>query len=60
MHIMQIFTNKIQASPDIAPFTIGLAGEGQLFQLYDDWEVIETKSYIFEDEHPEVEKHFHA
>ena len=57
---MQIFTNKIPASPDIEPFVKGLANEGELFDLYADWEIIETKSYIFEDEHPRVEKHFHA
>lgn len=60
IHIIQIFTNKIPASPDIAPFVKGLANEGELFGLYNDWEIIETKSYIFEDEHPGVEKHFHA
>ncbi len=60
IHIMQIFTNKIPASPDIEPFVKGLANEGELFALYADWEIVETKSYIFEDEHPGVEKHFHA
>lgn len=60
MHIIQIFTNKIPTSLDIAPFIKGLADEGELFKLYNDWEIIETKSYIFEDEHPGVEKHFHA
>ncbi|WDP92180.1 MAG: methyltransferase domain-containing protein [Desulfobacter sp.] len=60
IHIMQIFTNRIPASPDIEPFVKGLANEGELFKLYEDWEIIETKSYIFEDEHPGVETHFHA
>jgi tellurite methyltransferase len=60
IHIMQIFTNKIPASPDIAPFIKGLAEEGELFELYDDWKKLETKSYVFEDEHPGVDKHFHA
>ncbi len=60
MHIMQIFTNKVPASPDIAPFVKGLADEGELFELYSDWKIVETKSYIFEDEHPGVQKHLHA
>ena len=60
VHIMQIFTNTIPASPDIAPFVKGLADEGELFELYDDWKIIETKSYVFEDEHPGVKKHLHA
>jgi len=60
IHIMQIFTNKIPASPDIAPFVKGLADDDELFGLYNDWNIIETKSYVFEDEHPGVEKHSHA
>lgn len=60
IHIMQIFTNKVPASPDIAPFVKGMADEGELFELYTDWEIIETRSHIFEDEHPGVKKHFHA
>ena len=60
MHIMQIFTNKVPASPDIAPFVRGLADEGELFELYGDWRILETKSHVFEDEHPGTEKHLHA
>ena len=60
IHIMQIFTNKIPASPDISPFVKGLAEEGELFEMYIDWKILETRSYTFEDEHPGVEKHFHA
>ena len=51
---MQIFTNKVPASPDIAPFVKGLADEGELFELYSDWRILEAKSYVFEDEHPGV------
>ena len=36
VHIMQIFTNTMPASPDIASFAIGLAEKGKLFALYDD------------------------
>ena len=60
IHIMQIFTNKVPAAPDIAPLAIGLANEGELFDLYRDWRILETKAYVFEDEHPGVDKHFHA
>ena len=60
VHIMQIFTNIITASPDIAPFLKGLADEGELFELYHDWRILDAKSYVFEDKHPGVEKHFHA
>lgn len=60
IHIIQIFTNKLPASPDIAPFAIGLADENELAEIYSDWETLEFKSYVFEDEHPGAPKHFHA
>lgn len=60
IHIMQIFTDKVPASEDIVPFAIGLAKDGEIKELYDDWEVLQYKSYVFEDEHPNVPKHLHA
>jgi tellurite methyltransferase len=62
LHILQIFTNKVPASPDIAPYVKGLADEGELESMYQDhnWEIVESKAYIFDDEHPGVEKHVHA
>lgn len=60
IHIMQIFTDTVPASPDIAGFAIGLAGDGEIRELYADWEILQFKSYTFEDEHPGVPKHVHA
>ena len=60
IHIMQIFTNKVPASADIAPFAIGLADEGELRNIYTDWEILQFQAYVFEDEHPNVPKHIHA
>ena len=60
IHIIQIFTNSIPASPDIAPFAIGLADDKELEILYNDWDVLEFKSYTFEDEHPGGPKHLQA
>lgn len=59
-HIMQIFTNIVPASIEIAEFAIGLADDGELKEIYKDWEIIDFKSYVFEDEHPGVGKHMHA
>ena len=59
-NIMQIFTNKVPASPDIASFAVGLANEEELFSLYKGWEVLKTIAHVFDDEHPGVEKHKHA
>lgn len=60
IHIIQIFTDAVPASEDIAPFAIGLAQDGELKELYTDWEILQFKSYVFEDEHPDVPKHLHA
>lgn len=60
IHIMQIFTDSVPASEEIAPFAIGLAKDGELKELYTDWEILQFKSYVFEDEHPNVPKHLHA
>lgn len=60
IHIIQIFTDTVPASEDIAPFAVGLAKDGELKELYADWEILQFKSYVFEDEHPDVPKHLHA
>ncbi len=60
IHIIQLFTNVLPASPDIAQFAIGLADDGEIQDLYSDWNILQFKSYTFEDEHPGVPKHFHA
>ncbi len=60
IHIMQIFTDTVPASKDIAPFAIGLGKDNEIKELYNDWEILQFKSYTFEDEHPGVPKHLHA
>lgn len=60
IHIIQIFTDAVPASEDIAPFAIGLAKDKEIKELYTDWEILQFKSYVFEDEHPNVPKHLHA
>lgn len=60
IHIIQIFTDVVPASKDIAAFAIGLAKDEEIKELYDDWEILQFKSYVFEDEHPNVPKHLHA
>lgn len=60
IHIIQIFTDEVPPSADIAPFAVGLAKDGEIRELYKDWEILQFKSYVFEDEHPGVPKHLHA
>ena len=60
IHIIQLFTDVVPASADIAPFAVGLAKDGEIREMYWDWEILQFKSYVFEDEHPNVPKHLHA
>lgn len=60
IHIIHLFTDTVPASPDIAPFAVGLAKDGELRELYEDWEILRFLSYEFEDEHPGVPKHIHS
>lgn len=60
VHIMHIFTDTVPASADIAPFAVGLAKEGELKELYSDWEILQFQSYVFDDEHPNVPRHKHS
>lgn len=60
IHIMHIFKDTVPASADIASFAIGLAKDGEIRELYNDWESLQFQSYTFEDEHPNVPKHLHS
>jgi tellurite methyltransferase len=60
MNAIGIFTNKLPATPDNAPFTKGLFDEGELKELYPDWDIIEFYSKVFEDEHPGGIHHKHS
>jgi cyclopropane fatty-acyl-phospholipid synthase-like methyltransferase len=60
LNIIGIFTNRVPASPDIAPFVKDLAEPGELESLYRDWEIVRSLSYVFEDQHPGTPKHLHA
>lgn len=60
VHIIHTFTDTVPASADIAAFAVGLAKDGELKELYRDWEILQFKSYVFEDEHPNVPKHLHS
>lgn len=59
LNVIQLFTDRAPASPDIAPFAVGLAREGEPLGLYRDWEALRFSSDTFEDEHPGVPRHVH-
>ncbi len=60
IHIIQMFNDNIAPTPDIEPYAIGMAKDGEIKELYKDWEIIQYLSYTFEDEHPGVPLHKHA
>jgi tellurite methyltransferase len=60
IHIIQLFTDEVPATADITPFAVGMASDGEIKELYQDWNILQFKFYVFEDEHPGVPKHLHA
>lgn len=60
IHIIQIFNDNIAPTPDIEPYAIGMAKDGEIKELYKDWEIIQFLSYTFEEEHPDIPLHKHA
>lgn len=60
LNIIGVFTNTLPAALDLAAFTKALFNEGELKELYADWNIIEFNSYVFEDEHPGGIRHRHA
>jgi len=54
-----VFTDKVDAPPDLADICVGFFKEKELFTHYSDWEILFKKSYIFTDEHAGGIKHTH-
>ena len=59
-NVVTVFTDAIESPEDLKPFTRGLFREGHLFEVYADWQVKLSRSYILEDEHPGGVHHRHA
>jgi tellurite methyltransferase len=60
VHVHAVFTDTIAPPPDLAPFVLRLFREGELRELYADWEVELFRSYVKEDAHPGSPPHRHA
>lgn len=58
-NIVAVFTDRLPSPEDLAPFTVGLFREGEIFEFYDGWEAIDRQTYILEDEHPGGIRHRH-
>ena len=55
-----IFTNRLPATPDNAPFTHSLFAVGELPKKYQGWEFVHHKEGTFKDIHPGDIHHEHA
>lgn len=55
-----IFTNRLPATPDNAPYTHSLFDVGELPTLYTGWELVHHKEGTFQDTHPGGIHHEHA
>lgn len=58
-NVLVVFTDAIAPPDDLKDFHVGLFQEGELFEFYEDWEIILRQSYILNDEHPGNIKHRH-
>jgi tellurite methyltransferase len=58
-NVVVAFTDTIPPPDDLKDFHIGLFREGELFNFYNDWRIVEKRSYILHDEHPGGIKHQH-
>jgi tellurite methyltransferase len=59
-NVVAVFTDAIEPPDDLQPFMRGLFNEGDLLEAYAAWEIRESRSYIFEDDHPGGAHHRHA
>lgn len=59
-NVMGIFTNRLPATPDNAPFTKSLFEVGELPRKYNGWEIVHHLEGTFTDTHPGDIHHEHA
>lgn len=60
VHAVGVFTNRLPATPDNAPFTHSLFDVGELPARYDGWEMLHHLEGTFHDTHPGDIHHEHA
>ncbi len=58
-NVVVVFTDVIPPPDDLKDFHVGLFREGELFDFYNDWRIVQKRSYILHDEHPGNIKHQH-
>ncbi len=58
-NVVVAFTDTIPPPDDLKDFHVGLFSEGELFDFYKDWRIVQKRRYILQDEHPGNIKHQH-
>ncbi len=58
-NVIAVFTDALPPPADLESHMLGLFKEGELFELYRGWQLIETRSYVLEEEHPGSIRHQH-
>lgn len=59
-NVIGIFTDRLPATPDNAPFTHSLFAVGELPDKYRSWELVHHQEGTFRDTHPGGIRHEHA
>jgi tellurite methyltransferase len=60
INVVGVFTDEAPEPEDQRGMMVGLFKEGELLTCYQDWEILEKKTYIFEHTHPDGPTHKHA
>ena len=60
VHVVGVFTDEVAVPADLARFTRRLFRDGELREIYADWQIERFESRRFEDEHAGGIRHLHA
>jgi tellurite methyltransferase len=60
LNVMTGFTDESPTPPDMAPYFKGLFRPGELFKVYEDWDIVDRNSFTFSDDHGQGLRHTHT
>ena len=60
INVVAVFDDRIPLSDDLAPLLKGLVREGELEEIYADWNIELAESHVFDDEHRTGMSHHHS
>lgn len=59
-NLVGVFTDEAPEPEDQRGLMVGLFKEGELFSYYQDWQIIDSRTYVFKHTHPNGPTHKHA